>query len=150
MNIFSLFESKDVESIKLGLEVIRTLGLEKEFEDHFEITHQEYNNIFNGFIIPLMDIKIECLITKIIKLNLRIDDLDSYDKVKILIFMPKLYKYFDLNKINADYIYLILLEKPELIKFLPYKKLTVQKIITLLKIRPELMKYFQHKKLKIA
>ena len=35
MNVFRLFESENIESIKLGLEVIKTLNKEKEFEDNF-------------------------------------------------------------------------------------------------------------------
>ena len=37
MNVFSLFENRNIEDIKLGVQLIRTLGCEKEFEDYFEI-----------------------------------------------------------------------------------------------------------------
>ena len=49
MNVFSLFESKDIESIKLGIEVIKTLNKEKEFEDNFEISFHNLTKTFHFF-----------------------------------------------------------------------------------------------------
>ena len=56
MNIFTLFESKDIESVKLGIEVIKTLNKEKEFEDKMGISFERYENLFIGFILPKLEI----------------------------------------------------------------------------------------------
>ena len=81
MNIFSLFESKDVESIKLGLEVIKTLNKQKEFEDYFEIPFHNLTKTFQFFSEYNIKNKISFLNKKItIEGNLFLNGLQVVDK----------------------------------------------------------------------
>ena len=50
MNVLGLFENKNIEDIKLGLQVIKCLGAEKEFEDYFKATIDNYQKVFNTFL----------------------------------------------------------------------------------------------------
>lgn len=49
MNIFKLFDSNDINSIKLGVQVIKTLGLQNEFEKYFKNSFEEYLFILTDF-----------------------------------------------------------------------------------------------------
>ena len=81
MNIFTLFESKDIESIKLGIEVIKTLNKEKEFEDYFEIPFHNLTKTIQFF--GEYEIKNEIsILNKKITINgtLSLNRLQSVDK----------------------------------------------------------------------
>ena len=81
MNIFTLFESEDVESIKLGVQVIKTLGCEKEFEDYFEIPFHNLTKTFQFFSEYNIKNKISFLNKKItIEGNLFLNGLQVVDK----------------------------------------------------------------------
>lgn len=53
MNVFALFENQNIEDIKLGIRVVKTLGLEKEFEEKIKTSFIEYEDVFNNFAVPL-------------------------------------------------------------------------------------------------
>lgn len=55
MNVFILFVSYEFETIKLGIEVVKTLGLEKEFEQEMKISFLEYNRLFKENVIDFFD-----------------------------------------------------------------------------------------------
>lgn len=50
MNIITLFEGENPEDIKLGIQVIKSLSLEKEFEEYFRCTPDNYQKVFNSHI----------------------------------------------------------------------------------------------------
>lgn len=68
MNPFRLFETKNIEDIKLGLQVVKTLGLQREFREYFKksranITFEDYSENFDRFYIKdnsISDIVFRC------------------------------------------------------------------------------------------
>ena len=81
MNIFSLFETKDVESVKLGIEVIKTLNKQKEFEDYFEIPFHNLTKTFQFFDEYEIKNEINILNKKItINDSLELGGLETVDK----------------------------------------------------------------------
>lgn len=55
MNVFTLFESDNIDSIKLGIQVVKTLGCEKEFEEKLKVPFKEYKYNFNRYVIKLLN-----------------------------------------------------------------------------------------------
>ena len=144
MNIFSLFESKDIESVKLGIEVIKTLNKEKEFEDKMGISFEKYEDIFNNILL-VVNKKDE---TKafVDVLFYRKFDLSKISKFWIEIVImnyPELINYFDLTKLESSEIYGILLRQPHLINNLDLTKLNNLEITSLLCFQPHLKHYLK-------
>ena len=50
MNIFTLFDSNDINSIKLGIQVVKTLTCEKEFKKYFDVSFFNYEYLFNDLL----------------------------------------------------------------------------------------------------
>lgn len=50
MDVFKLFKTKDIEDIKLGIQVIKSLGLETEFKDKIGLSFEIYSNILENII----------------------------------------------------------------------------------------------------
>ena len=48
MNVFTLFNNKDLDSIKLGIEVIKTLGYQLEFEEYYGRSFDLYDYYINN------------------------------------------------------------------------------------------------------
>ena len=81
MNIFTLFESEDIESVKLGIEVIKTLNKQKEFEDYFEIPFYNLTKTIQFFDEYNIKNEISILNKKItINSSLGLNELQSVDK----------------------------------------------------------------------
>lgn len=50
MNVFDLFGTQDIESVKLGIQVVKTLGYEKEFKRCFKVSINNFEKVFSGFV----------------------------------------------------------------------------------------------------
>ena len=50
MNVFTLFETEDVESIKLAIQVVKTLNKEKEFKTYFNVSIGSYEKVFDNYV----------------------------------------------------------------------------------------------------
>lgn len=171
MNPFSLFENKNIEDIKLGLKVIKSLSLEKEFEEHFEISYRKYNDVFNNiFLVINKSPKLEHIGNWIIENNLNLSKLSGYGICDLLRYHPQLLNRFDLTKLNefsialllekqpqlvdkfelksGVYISMLLQKRPELINNLDLTNLRETEIFGLLKKQPQLKPYFKNHILK--
>lgn len=132
MNIFNLFESKNMDNIKLGIQVVKTLGLEKEFEGYFGLTLNKYEEVFVN-IIPLIlnnwcfyisssDDNIS-VVDEVFMYNFDVNKLDSQSVISILIHNPELVGYFDLKKLNMSYAMPLLDVHPQFISYLDFNNL---------------------------
>lgn len=127
MNPFVLFENKNIEDIKLGLQVVNSLGYQKEFEKHFNISYHNYNKIFNNIVLVLeKDSELEYECDNILTDNLNLSKLGSLTIYWILKHQPTLIDYFDTNKLNEDDISLLLEHQPQLKKHPKIKKIIME------------------------
>lgn len=95
MNVFTLFESKDIESIKLGIQLVKTLGKEKEFENYFKKPLDKYEEVFNGLVLSIFNIS-DCstILDDLLGNNLDISKLDAYEVHCCSRKYPKAFEYF--------------------------------------------------------
>lgn len=117
MNIFNLFNSNDTNSIKLGIEVVKTLGYQYRFELCFDVGFEEYERVFNEIIIPLSKQPYtEYLIRNLLNNNLDLSTLKINDVILILINIPEQIEYLDISNISDTFL------KNELLKIHPQLK----------------------------
>lgn len=145
MNPFDLFETRSVENIKLGLQVIKSLNLQKEFKTKMKISFEEYEDVFNTIVLVLSKTDgyaIRHVMGKLFSFNLDLSKLDSSMCGFIIKKIPETYKYFNLYSLNSYEIILILERQPQLIDKFNLSLLEEDDIRGLLQIQPQLEKYF--------
>ena len=119
MNIFSLFEMEDAESIKLGIQVIKTLNKETAFEKHFNIHFEKYCDVFeNVFLL----INIEADFFGDIIYNLLVSNMDlsrlSNDNVSwVICYYPILMNRFDMSLFTSEQITRVINYQPQLVPY---------------------------------
>lgn len=156
MNVFSLFETKTLENIKLGIQVVKTLNLEKEFENKNEISFEIYCRTFDKllkttwFSCLWIKTKVEMIIKNPILFHfVNYEEFDRNDIVNLSITYSTQLKHFDLDKLHerdlVSVIYSQKLDNEANSLHLLYKyshKITHPcSIIDVLKICPELVEY---------
>lgn len=143
MNPFSLFESKNIENIKLGLQVVKSLNLQKEFELYFKRPFIEYEDIFNNLILVISkDVNSAYVLSVILDNNL--DLLANKNIIGIIIAnYPEFIDYFDVYNLEHNITYQLLKIHPNLINKLNISKLDEHRIAYLIKQYPQLKPYFE-------
>ena len=146
MNAFNLIKTQNIESIKLGLEVIKTLNKEKDFKKHFKTSFQAYFDIFNEFVLQYTENKpfeYKMVVKSLLANHMQIKNIDNISF--IIGTNPILIEYFDLTKLEGQHILYLLLLHPHLVNRLQVHRLIPNEINFLTKRHPELKEYFNNK-----
>lgn len=115
MNAFRLFENDNVEDVKLGLNVIKSLGLQKEFEEKMGISFDNYEDIFNNLVLVLnQDKYMENSVRGLLQIKLNLSNVNRYFIEEVLITHPQLISYFNVSKLNYSNIITILSSQQQL------------------------------------
>lgn len=105
MNVFNLFKTNNVSSIKLGIQIIKTLGLEREFGESFNREFVDYQDVFNNVFLThrktpsYYNINIaweyhNCFI-RLYNSNMDLSSLSKWNIELMIIVTPQLKPYFD-------------------------------------------------------
>ena len=142
MNVFNLFESKNIENIKLGLEVVKTLDCQKEFGNYFKSSFEEYEKKYNIFL-DISESDYMEKISHILSSNgLNFKELYKSDIAWILQRFPQFVDILDIHKLDGFYTANIVHSQPELINKLNIMKCSDKDIYYVLTRHPQLKPYF--------
>lgn len=167
MNPLRLFETENVESIKLGIQVVKTLNKENEFKIHFKRGFDDYCDIFeNVFLIVVENNTAPYVIDSLLRNNMdltkitanntsvlikyypqfidRIDltELENHHIRWLLKYRPEFIDRLDISKMNGDDISWLLQSQPQLIDRLELEKMNGEDFCLLIKYQPQLVSYF--------
>lgn len=141
MNVFNLFETRDVESIKLGIQLVKTLDCHKPFEEYFKITLNEYEQVFNTlFWTEYQRHGWESYLTdRLYHNNMNFGVLSGDEIFRTLLDYPQFVDIFDLTKLGVTGISCLLEHQPQLIDYLDVSKLDDNQIYRPLNKHPQLI-----------
>lgn len=149
MNVFTLFETKNVEDIKLALKVVKSLNLEKEFEDYFDVPFSKYENNFNNvYLVISTNPHLNGISLNILRFGMGLTSTYSDDIITILYYHPQLIDYLDVSILSGYGICELLKYHPQLIdkfdkqSFNDKKVFKYSAIKDLLTKQPQLASYF--------
>lgn len=143
MNPFKLFENKNINDIKLGLKVIKSLGLQSEFKNYFKVCFYDYECIFLDVVLVISKNRaIEYIIPRILELKCDLKQLGGVDVVYILFDYPEFVNLVDVEKISPYDSCLVLKQRPELADFFDFNKFNYSDAYWLLQRQPQLKSYF--------
>lgn len=152
MNVFNLFENKNISDIKLGLKVVKSLCLENEFEIYFKRNFKDYEVIFNNIVLNIVndnDLKqqLNRILYDILDENFNLCLLSDYHIRNILEKQPQLINYFDVMKFSNYHIRILLYAQPQLINNVDVSSFGSFDICCVLLKQPQLIDYFDLDKL---
>lgn len=140
MNVFNLFETKNIENIKLGVQIIKTLGYQKDFEVFFKRSFIGYDDVFTNIVLVMNeDVELIEETSIIVDNNFNISELSGFNITWIVSSQPQLINRFDLAKLDGDNISWILQSQPQLIDKFDLSKLGKGNISYLLQSQPQLI-----------
>lgn len=130
MNVLYLFETKNIEDIKLGLQLVKTLHLENEFTTYFKRSFIKYEDIFNNVVLLLeKETEFKFYFDSIIDKNLKINKLYYYNIPALIDKFPFLINYFDLSKMSKEAVSFLVYKKPgNMLKF-DLSKITIKQLM---------------------
>ena len=138
MNVFTLFENNNVEDIKLGLQVIKCLGAEKEFKEKMEVTFGKYENLFNSIVLRGYKNVICEDWLDILEVNFDLTKLNDNTICYFIYTYPDLIDYFDFHRLDENLIIYIIKTQPQLFGRFDINKLSKTKLSLLFNIYPDL------------
>lgn len=143
MNPFNLFENKNVENIKLGLQVVKSLGLQKEFENYFNRSFEDYQTAFNNvFLIIIKDIELKYIYERFVDEDMLLSSIKGYSLAKIFKRQPQTMNYFNFSLFKAADISSILQLNPHLIDKFDFTNMEKYEINHIKICNPKLASYF--------
>lgn len=142
MNVLHLFGNKNIEDKKLGIQVVKSLGYQKEFERHFKITLDVYETVLNN-IISYENFDYSDRITwGLLENNLDTSSFIAIDVYWVLQKYPELINLFETLNFPKEYFSALLSEQPQLIEKCNLSVLDDDEISYILKHQPQLKTYF--------
>lgn len=136
MNLVSLFKSKQIDYIALGLQLVESQNCQQQFQKYFGRSIEEFNDFFNNVITKITNNELQEKIICEICNNAPLGDEDICD---IIINNHELSKYFDSE---SKYMTVIIMQNPYIIDEFDLTKLKPIHIESLLTLRPQLKPYF--------
>lgn len=143
MNVFSLFETKNIEDIKLGIQVVKSLNKQKEFETKMGIAFEKYEDVFNNVILVVkQDYQNKNFCKHILNNKLDLSKTHIVWIAWVLSYYPEFVNYFNLYNLKDNDVFRLLLEHPQLLHNLDLSRLTDCAISNLVYCHPKLASYF--------
>lgn len=149
--LLPLFTTNNIDDIALGLEVVKRLGFEREFEVYFKITLSKYEDVFNKMIIPFSkEPKMKYALDSLLKNDLNLDKVRSLEKVEMIQFNADFINYFDTKKMYDEDFLNIVAVHPHLIDKFDLSKMCNDDIVArVLSYHPHLEDKFNFKLLSL-
>lgn len=144
-NIVSLFRSKQLDNIQLGMCLVRGQKCYKQFRDHFGKSFKEFQYFFRNIVPVALQIQNRRSDWIINELILHIVNNVSLPQViisDIIILKPQLYKDFNLDRLSGLYISCILRRHPHLYTEFDLSKCIKSDIDWICQFQPQLKPYF--------
>lgn len=172
MNVFELFKTKDIEDVKLGLQVVKSLGLQNEFVKEFGLTpkyfnkslkiskliskQMRYNKIYQQHIfysLVNLDAISQSLLNEMANKNFKLTNryfdvtkLMPHSTFRLIIKDVKVSKYFNLKLFDSFYSYNLLYKYPKLVKKTNLDVLNKYQINNLIINHPQLKRSLPYNK----
>lgn len=142
MNVFELFKRGDNESIKLAIEVVKTLNYSKEFSEYFKIDLWIYEDVFKSVYSDIDYDTSNYFAHRLFVWGFETTKLASNHISWILKKYPQLINVFDLHKLDSWNILHLLKVQPQFIDKVKLDKMEEEDVELLLKHQPHLKPYF--------
>jgi hypothetical protein len=142
-NIVSLFRSKQIENIQLGMCLVKGQQCYTQFRDHFGKSFGKFSSFFKKVILDVSETgNFDRMIDELILYIVDGEYLPSIRISDILIDFPELYKEFDLSRFSGLYISCVLRYQPHLYTEFDLSKCNKSDIDWICQFQPQLKPYF--------